>query len=135
MTDPHPRLVAEGRRGLRPSAASQHGSVTAETAMVLPVLVAFVMGLIWLVSLGVAQLQVVDAARETARAIARDEAPAVATKLGRRIAPEGADIDVEDRGDTVVVDVSVQVRGPGGLFGFLPGIEVDAQAVTAKEAL
>lgn len=133
MTDRNRELVAEGRRGLRPSATSQHGSVTAETAMVLPVLVALAMGMVWLVSLGVAQVRVVDAARETARAVARDEAPAVAAQLGRRIAPAGSDIDVEDRGGTVVVDVSVHVRGPGGLFAFLPGVEVDAQAVTAKE--
>ena len=133
MTEPDRRLVAEERRGLRSSAASEHGSVTAETAMVLPVLVAFVMGLVWLVSLGVAQIRVVDAARETARALARDEVPSVATELGRRIAPEGAVIRVAEGDGTVRVDVRADVHGPGGLFRFLPGVEVDARAVTVKE--
>jgi len=108
--------------------------VTAETAVVLPVLVAVVVGLAWVVSLGVTHVRVVDAARETARALARDEQPSVALALGRRVAPDGATITVEDRGDTLAVVVISEVRGPGGLFGFLPGVEVDAEAVAAKES-
>jgi hypothetical protein len=47
-------------------------------------------GLVWLLSVGAAQLRVVDGARETARAVARGEDPGAAVALGRRVAPEGA---------------------------------------------
>lgn len=108
--------------------------VTAETAVVLPIVVAAVMGLVWLVSLGVTQVRVVDAARETARAVARDESPARAVELGRRVAPQGSRISVTDRADTVQVLVEADVHGPGGLFRFLPAVKVDAETVAAKES-
>lgn len=102
--------------------------------MVLPVVVGLVLGLVWLVSLGVTQVRVVDAARETARAVARDESPERAIELGRRVAPEQSRIFVDDQGDTVKVSVQADVRGPGGLFHFLPSVQVDAHTVAAKES-
>jgi hypothetical protein len=120
-----PHLAAPGR---------ERGAVTAETAVVLPVLVAVTLGLVWLVCLGIAQVRVVDAARETARAVARDEVTGQAIELGKRVAPDGAAIAVHDDGDSVEVVVTADVRGPGGLFGFLPSVEVDARTVSAKEA-
>ncbi len=102
--------------------------------MVLPVLVALVMGLAWLVSVATAKVQVVDAARETVRAVARDEPRGRAIELGRRIAPHRSQFSVLDHGRTVQVQVTATVRGPGGLFGFLPAVEVDADASAAKEA-
>jgi hypothetical protein len=109
------------------------GAVTAETAVVLPVLVGVAMGLVWLVALSVTQVRVVDAARETARALARDEPQATAVALGRRVAPEGARISVREGEREVVVSVVATSRGPSGLFGFLPAVEVDAEAVAARE--
>ena len=53
---------------------SQRGAVTAETAMMLPVLVLITLALVWLLALAAAQTRVVDAAREVARAVARDDA-------------------------------------------------------------
>ena len=117
----------------RPRSRAGRGAVTAETAVVLPVLVAVAIGLAWVVSLGVAHVRVVDAARETARALARDEQSATALSLGRRVAPQGSTISVQERDGTLVVTVAAEVRGPGGLFRFLPGVEVDAEAVAAKE--
>lgn len=108
--------------------------MTAETAVALPALVGVALGLVWLVALAVTQVRVVDAARETARAIARDEPVATAIDLGRRVAPAEADFSVEDADGEVRVRVVAEVRGPGGLLGFLPGVEVDAEAVTAKES-
>ena len=102
--------------------------------MALPVLVALALGLVWLVGLTVTQVRVVDAARETARAVARDEPQGAATELGRRVAPAGSVITVEDDAGSVRVRVVAEVRGPGGLFGFLPGVEVDGEAVAAREA-
>jgi len=113
---------------------SGRGSVTAETAVVLPVIVAVVLGLVWLISLGATHVRVVDAARETARALARDEQRSTAIELGARVAPEGARFSVQEQGSTVVVTVASDVHGPGGLFRFLPSVVVDAEAIAAREA-
>lgn len=127
--------AGEASRGLlaSPASPSERGTVTAETAVVLPVLVAIVMGMVWLISVGVTKVRVVDAARETARAVARDEPRSAAVELGSRIAPELSRFELEERGRLVRVHVSAPVGGPGGLFRFLPGVEVEAAAVTAKE--
>jgi hypothetical protein len=101
--------------------------------MVLPVLVAVTLGLAWLLALAATQVRVVDAARETARAVARDDNRSSAVALGRRVAPHASRIVVDDASETVVVRVSAEVRGPGGLFRFMPGVHVDAEAVAAKE--
>jgi len=127
------RSGAGPRRASARTRRSERGAVTAETAMVLPLLVALTIGLTWLLTLGIAQVRAVDAARETARALARDEPDTVAVDLGRQAAPEGAAIDVDHHGDDVVVVVTSTVHGPGGLFGALPGVTVQARAVAASE--
>lgn len=125
--------VGEARRRRASSARGDSGSVTAETAVVLPVLVALTLGLVWLVGLGVAQLRVVDAARETARALARDEPSTGALDLGRRVAPAGARFSVTEGQGLVRVAVVAEVSPAAGIFAFLPAVEVDAEAVAAKE--
>jgi hypothetical protein len=107
--------------------------VTAETVMVLPVLVAVTLGLAWTLALAVTEARAVDAAREVARAVARDDDSAAALALGRRVAPAHARIRVQPSGDTVVVRVDAHVRGPGGLFAFVPALDVHAEAVAARE--
>ena len=74
----------------QPRASRQRGVVTAETAMVLPLLAMVALGLGWLLALAATQVRVVDAARETARAAARDDGETSAVALGHRVAPEGA---------------------------------------------
>lgn len=101
--------------------------------MVIPVLVAVTMGMVWLVALAGTQIRVLDAAREVARAVARDERHATAVALGRRVAPAGAEFDVRSGDGMVTVTVTSRVRGPGGIFRFLPALEVDARAVAAQE--
>lgn len=108
--------------------------MTAEAAVVLPILVAFVLALVWVVSLAAAQVRVVDAAREAARSAARGDPAATAVAWGRRVAPGGASIRLSRHGGTVVVDVAAPVRGPGGLLGFLPGVTVHARSVAATES-
>ena len=133
------RTAAEPRDRLRALAAvrrvrtGQRGSVTAETVMVLPVLVSLALGLVWVVALAATQVRVVDAARETARTAARDDSRSSAVALGRRVAPAGATVTVRDDGGTVVARVRATVGGPRGLFGFVPRVAVDAEAVAAKE--
>jgi len=122
-----PSDPAAGRR------RNQRGSMTAEAAAVVPVLVAVAIGLVWLVALAAAQVRVVDAAREVARAAARGDADAVAVARGRQVAPSGTRFSISRSGTNVEVTPSAQVRGPGGLFGFLPGVEVRADASTLAE--
>jgi Flp pilus assembly protein TadG len=107
--------------------------VTAETAMVLPLLVAVTLGLVWVLALVTTQVRVVDAAREVARAAARDESRPTATALGRRVAPGGSSISIVERDGTVVVRVQTRVAAPAGLLSFLPATPVRAEAVAAKE--
>lgn len=111
----------------------ERGAATAELAMVLPILVAVTIGLVWLLSVAAAQIRVVDAARETARAAARGDADGEAVQRGREVAPAGASVTVSHGGGEVRAVASGEVRGPGGLFGFLPGVTVHAEAVAAAE--
>jgi hypothetical protein len=105
--------------------------------MVLPVLVTMTIGLVWVLSVGAAQLRVVDAARETARAAARGDDLGAALAAGRRVAPEGGEVVVSGggsaEGSLVVAEVSVRVDGPG-VLGWLPGVTVRAEAVAVAEA-
>jgi hypothetical protein len=109
------------------------GAVTAELAMALPLLVAVTTGLVWLLSIGAAQLRVVDGARETARAVARGDDQAAAVALGQRVAPEGAAITVSGSGEEVRVEVAAWAEGPGGILDFLPPVRLHAEAVTTAE--
>jgi Flp pilus assembly protein TadG len=109
------------------------GAVTAETAVVLPVLLLFTFGLVWLVALGATQVRALDAARETARAVARGEDADTSVALGQRVATTGASITVHDEGETVEVTVDAPVRGPGGIFAFLPSYHARVHAVAAQE--
>jgi Flp pilus assembly protein TadG len=112
---------------------NQAGAVTAEAAVVIPVLLLVALGLAWLVALGATEVRALDAARETARAAARGDDPSASIALGRRVATAGAEITVRDDGSTIEVQVDAPVRGPGGLFGFLPVYHARARAVAATE--
>ncbi len=100
--------------------------------MTVPLLAAVTLALVWLLTLGLTQVRLVDAARETARAVARGQAVSEAVALGERVAPEGAVVTVVGS-DPVVVRVAAGVAGPAGLWGFLPGARLEAEAVAAAE--
>lgn len=114
-------------------ARSERGAATAELALVLPLLVAVTIGLVWLLAVGAAQVRTVDAARETARAVARGDSREAAVARGQRVAPPGARVTVYDDGDQVVAVVVARVPGPGGIFDRLPAVTVSAEAVAAAE--
>ena len=116
-----------------PARRGERGAVTAELALVLPVLVAVTVGLVWLLAVGAAQVRTVDAARETARAVARGDDEDVAVARGMRVAPPGSTVTVARGGGEVRVTVSGEVSGPGGLFAHLPAPTVHAEAVAADE--
>jgi hypothetical protein len=125
--------ISARTRGTSRVLVDERGSVTAETVVVLPALVAMTLALAWLVALGATQVRVVDAAREVARAAARDDSTAGAVALGHKVAPRGATISVQSRDGRVVAHVVAEVTGPGGLLAFLPAVHVRADAVTASE--
>jgi hypothetical protein len=107
--------------------------VTAELALVLPVLMAVTVGLVWLLAVGAAQVRAVDAARETARVVARGDDEGGAIALGRRVAPPGSTVTVSRSGGEVRVTVTGELAGPGGLFSHLPAPTLRAEAVAAEE--
>lgn len=111
----------------------ERGAVTAELALTLPVLVAVTIGLVWLLAVGAAQVRVVDAARETARSVARGDSEGEAIAQGERVVPEGGRVTVDTADGQVIAHASGSVAGPGGLFGFLPVVEVRAEAIALAE--
>jgi Flp pilus assembly protein TadG len=104
--------------------------VTAETAVVLPVLLLVLVCAVAAVTVVGAQLRCVDAAREGARAAARGETAAVVSELAGAVAPDGAVTVVEPAGERVRVTVSVEVAplGPVPLR-----TRVSAAAVAQRE--
>lgn len=107
--------------------------MTAELALALPLLLAITLGLVWLLAVAAAQIRVVDASREAARAIARGDQEASARELALRIAPEGATLTIATEGGQVRVISRARIAGPGGLFDALPGVVVSSEAVAVME--
>jgi Flp pilus assembly protein TadG len=106
------------------------GMATAELAVVLPALVLIIGAGLSMISIMLAQVQCVDAAREGARAAARGEAPAQVRTLAARAAPAAASVDVGTGEDQVQVTVSARAGRIGGL---LPTFHVTATAVALRE--
>lgn len=111
----------------------QRGAATAELALAIPLLVSLTLGLVWLLSVGAAQVRMVDAAREAARASARGDSDSEAVARGEQVAP-GSTVTVLTADGRVVSTATGAVEPPGGLLGFLPPVRLRAQAVTAVEA-
>ncbi|MEY9993179.1 Flp pilus assembly protein TadG [Streptomyces sp. V4I8] len=123
---PDPRSLLRSHR--RPDLRSDRGFVTAESAVVLPVLVMFAMALVWGLLVVAAQIQCVDAARTGARAAARQDPAEAVIEVAREAAPRGATVTVGRKGDEVRV---VVVAKPPVLRG-LP-FEVREEAVAVAE--
>ncbi len=107
---------------------TDRGFVTAESAMVLPVLVLFTTALVWGLMVVAAQIRCVDAARTGARAAARQDPPDAVTAVTREAAPRGAKITVGREGGRVRVVVEAK---PPALRG-LP-FELREEAVALAE--
>jgi Flp pilus assembly protein TadG len=125
-----------GRRGQvagRTRSRGSRGSVTAETAVVLPILLVFVGALVWLVSVGIDQARCADAAREAARSLARDDPVEQVLDLAHQSAPDGASIAVHRSDGMVTVTVSMSSSPAGGLFDGLVAVRLDASAVSVME--
>ncbi len=119
-------MVRRRRGRLRGNA----GMVTAETAVVLPVLLLVLAGAVAAVTVVGAQVRCVDAAREGARAAARGEEVATVAALAARAAPEGAVTTLSPEGEEVRVTVTAQIAP----LGSVPlRITVSAEAVALRE--
>lgn len=81
------------------------GFVTAESAVVLPVLVIVAMALVGALLAVVAQIECVDAARAGARAAARQDPADAVVEVAREAAPRGAKVTLSREGDQVRVAV------------------------------
>jgi TadE-like protein len=107
--------------------------VTAEAAMVIPVLLLVTVALAWLVTLGIAQVRCVDAAREGARLAARGESSGIVTAAVRRAGPAGAEATVEESGPGVTVSVEATVVPDVPLLDRLPAVTLHADATSTVE--
>ncbi|MFB6439083.1 TadE family type IV pilus minor pilin [Streptomyces sp. NPDC056411] len=122
------------RGGSRPRArgtprpSRDAGFVTAEAAVVLPVLVVLVGVLVWGLMAACARIECVDAARAGARAAARAEPRSVVIATARGAAPRGARIALAREGDLVRVRVESELPGMGHL-----AVRVGGEAVALAE--
>jgi len=104
--------------------------VTAETAVVLPVLVFVLAAALAAVSVVTAQMRCTDAAREGARAAARGESSAAVLRIAASSAPDASTVTVDQDGETVTVQVTASVP----LFpGLGPSMTVSDSATAALE--
>ncbi|MQA83094.1 MAG: hypothetical protein GEV03_00330 [Streptosporangiales bacterium] len=120
------------RRGRR-RAGRDRGSVTAETAVVLPGLVLVLVASLWGVRAAAAQIACIDAARAGARAASRGEPLDAVRAEAARIGPAGARIDVRRDIQFVHVTVVTQVRPAGGILGGAAALPVRGEAAAIRE--
>jgi hypothetical protein len=106
---------------------AERGSVTAETAVALPVIVVMLLMATWAIGLVVTHIRCLDAARDIARAVARGEPEDVA----RRVAPKGSTVQVSRNGDDVTAVVGVSRDWP--LFGGAGTVRVEERATLQAE--
>lgn len=126
---PCPAVGRRPSRDIRPAASrsrvrdrearwggrGDRGAVTAEAAVVIPVLVTFALALLWALVAASDQIRCVDAARAGARAAARSEPEAAVLAAAREAGPRGARVKVERAGDLWRVRVDSPAPGPGAL--------------------
>jgi Flp pilus assembly protein TadG len=111
----------------------ERGYVTAETAVVLPVVAVVLAAALWAVSATTAQLRCVDAARDAARAAARGDDDASVLAIATAAAPAHAQVSVARTDTDVVVIVRARVGAAGGVLAALPAPTAAATAVAAPE--
>lgn len=129
------RRAASPRPACCTRVTGSRGSATAETAVLLPVLVVVVIACIWVLACVAAQLKCVDAARAAARAAARGDAPAAVRAVAERLAPPAAVVELSPSDATVEVRVRAQVRPLGAVLRVLPSMSVSGRATAAVEPL
>ncbi len=109
------------------------GSVTAETAVLLPVLLIVLAAAVGVLACVAGQLRCVDAARAAARVAARGDDATVVRSTAERLAPPGARVTIGTTGDVVEVLVSAEVRPFGSALQGLGSVDVSGRAVASIE--
>lgn len=94
---------------------ADRGAVTAEAAVVLPVLAVFALALLWVLVAAADHIRCLDAARAGARAAARSEPEAAVLAAARDAAPQGARVEMGRAGELWRIRVEAPTRGPGRL--------------------
>ncbi|NRQ49366.1 TadE family type IV pilus minor pilin [Aeromicrobium stalagmiti] len=112
----------------------ERGMVTAELMTIAPLGVALAFLLLWIVSLGLTQVRLADASRESARLLARGESTSSAQTAARRHAPDGATVRVTEEGGVVVVSVTVRSRLPVPFFSGVGSRTLTSTSVAARES-
>ncbi|MFF5209992.1 TadE family type IV pilus minor pilin [Streptosporangium sp. NPDC000396] len=107
------------------------GSVTAETAVVLPAVVVMLAAALWALTAVEAQLECVDAARAGARAASRGESLERVRSGVLAASPAGALVVVTRNAEITRVEVSVSVKPRWGAS--LPSVPIRAVALSATE--
>ena len=90
---------------------AERGSVTAELAVGMPVIVLLLVAVLTLAAASTAQMRAADAARAGARQVAVGEDTAVVRATAARVAGEAADVTVTRDGEWVRVVVTRPVVG------------------------
>lgn len=108
----------------------EQGYVTAETALLLPIIFGIGYALALVVLLAAQQIRCADAAWEAARALARGAPAAQLPGIAARYAPAGAQASSWSDGGALTVEVS---REQSVVSRFLPSIRIDATATVPCE--
>jgi TRAP-type uncharacterized transport system fused permease subunit len=116
-----------------PAFRDQRGMVTAEAALVLPLIAAFCLVMLWMLTLGIAQIRAVDAARDAARALARGQGHAAVVSSAMRSAPEGARVSFTESAGTVTASVSARISPPSWVLVPLPSVDVESRSTVEVE--
>ncbi|MER6007127.1 TadE family type IV pilus minor pilin [Nonomuraea angiospora] len=123
--------VRQARTSLGRKRSASRGSVTAETAAMLPALMAVLAAALWAVQAVSAQLECVDVARAAARAAARGEPLDQVIIRARTATRPGAQVAVTRDTETTKVHITVEVRPPWAQS--LPAVQISATAVADTE--
>jgi Flp pilus assembly protein TadG len=109
---------------------SERGYVTAETALLLPILLGIGYALALVVLLAADQIRCGDAAWEAARALARGVPAAQLSDITARYAPAGAHTSAWSNDGSLTVEVD---RDQSVASRFLPSIRISATATVPCE--
>ena len=107
------------------------GTVTAETAVVLPVLLLVTLAAMTGIRAAATELACQDAARASARAAARGEPASTVLATGRRLAPAGSTVSIQHGAGLIRVTVRARVGPFAGLP--LPTLFVSGTGVAEPE--
>lgn len=112
---------------------ASRGSVTAETAAMLPALMVVLAAALWAIQTVSVQLECVDAARAAARAAARGEALDQVHELARATTSPNAQVVITRDTEFTKVQITVEVRPSWAQS--LPAVNVSATATASTETM